>query len=102
MLPSWAVGTLVAILMAVLGFAWRLAVKAERSADKLETAVERLQTLESRIAVIAALERSDAVRESELRHLRELHNALADEVGKLRPEVHTLARQVQGLLVRAD
>ena len=54
-LPSWAVAVLVAIVTGVLGFAWRLAVKAERSADKLETAVERLTALESRIAVIAAL-----------------------------------------------
>ena len=93
-LPSWAVAVLVAIVTGVLGFAWRLAVKAERSADKLETAVERLTALESRIAVIAALEKADAVRELEVRHLREQIGVQAQELARLRDGLHDLRNEV--------
>lgn len=93
-LPSWAVAVLVAIVTGVMGFAWRLATKAERSADKLETAVERLTALESRIAVIAALEKADAVRELEVRHLREQIGVQAQELARLRDGLHDLRNEV--------
>lgn len=95
-LPSWAVAVLVAIVTGVLGFAWRLAAKAERSADKLETAVERLTALESRIAVIAALEKADAIRELEVRHLREQIGVQAQELTRLRDGLHDLRDEVHG------
>ncbi len=93
-LPSWAVAVLVAIVTGVLGFAWRLAAKAERSADKLEAAVERLTALESRIAVIAALEKADAIRELEVRHLREQLGTHAQELTRLRDGLHDLRDEV--------
>ena len=93
-LPSWAVAVLLGIVTGVLGFAWRLAAKAERSADKLETAVERLTALESRIAVIAALEKADAVRELEVRHLREQIGVQAQELARLRDGLHDLRNAV--------
>lgn len=93
-LPSWAVAVLLGIVTGVLGFAWRLATKAERSADKLETAVERLTALESRIAVIAALEKADAVRELEVRHLREQIGVQAQELARLRDGLHDLRNEV--------
>ena len=93
-IPAWALPLLLTIFVLVLGFAWRLAAKAERSADKLEAAVERLTALESRIAVIAALEKADAIRELEVRHLREQLGAHARELTRLRDGLHDLRDEV--------
>lgn len=98
-LPSWAVAILVSTFALVLGFAWRLAVKAEKSADKLESAVGKLQALESRIAVIAILETRDAVRETEMKHMRQDHERLSGEVDRLRDNVHKLLRAAQRVAV---
>lgn len=95
-LPAWAVGVLVSILGAVMGFAWRLAEKASRSADKLEAAVEKLNALESRIAVIAALERSIAVMERDHQHLAEKVSVHHVEMERLRDTVHAILRREQG------
>ena len=65
-IPSWAVPVLIGLVLAVLGFAWRLAVKAEKSADKLEAAVKQLESLEHRLAVLTVMERTIAVMERRL------------------------------------
>lgn len=95
-IPSWAVPVLIGLVLAVLGFAWRLAVKAEKSADKLEAAVKQLESLEHRLAVLAVLERTIAVMERDHAHLTEKVDAQAVEMTRLRDSVHALLRREQG------
>lgn len=95
-LPSWAVGLLVALITAVMGFAWRLAVKAENSANKLEAAVKQLETLEQRLAVIAVIEKTLVGMERDQKHLTEKVDAQAQEITRLRDTVHALLRREQG------
>ena len=39
-IPTWALPLLLTLVVAVLGFAYRLATRAERLTDKLETLVD--------------------------------------------------------------
>ncbi len=95
-IPSWAVPVLLGAVIAVLGFAWKLATKAEKSADKLEAAVEKLNALESRLAAIAVMERAIAVMERDQQHLTEKVDLQAVEMTRLRDSVHALLRREQG------
>lgn len=88
-IPAWAVGVLVAMVTGILGFAWKLAVKTERSAERLEETVRHLQALETRIASIDAIDRALAVMSAEHRHL-------SAEVSRLRDSVHAILRREQG------
>ena len=95
-IPSWAVPVLLGAVIAVLGFAWKLATKAEKSADKLEAAVEKLNALESRLAVIAVMERAIAVMERDNAHLAEKVDAMHADHARLRDTVHEILRREQG------
>lgn len=95
-IPSWAVPVVVGLVLAVLGFAWRLAVKAENSANKLEAAVKQLESLEHRLAVLTVLEKTIAVMERDQTHLAEKIDAQAVELTRLRDTVHALLRREQG------
>lgn len=69
-IPTWALPLVLTLFLAVLGFAWRLAVRAERLTDKLETLVERMTTIETRLAAVTALETAVAEIRAEARALR--------------------------------
>lgn len=84
-IPAWAVGVLVTLVTVVLGFAWRLAARAERSADLLDAATQRLTALETRIAFVAALETQLAVLRAELTALDRRVNGIADDVRHSHP-----------------
>ena len=82
-IPTWALPLLLTLVVAVLGFAWRLAVRAERLTDKLETLVERMALIESRLAVVAALETGDTQLRGDLAHERDLRERLEARVNRL-------------------
>lgn len=93
-IPTWALPLLLTLVVAVLGFAYRLATRAERLTDKLETLVERMASYESRIAVVEALKTADALRAQEIAHLREGIAAMEREVIELRKRCHDLANDL--------
>ncbi len=70
-IPTWALPLVLTLFLAVLGFAWRLAARAERLTDKLDTIVERLGALDARIAAITTLETSVTEIRAELRSIRQ-------------------------------
>ncbi len=49
-IPTWALPLLLTLVVAVLGFAYRLATRAERLTDKLETLAGRMGAYEARRA----------------------------------------------------
>lgn len=101
-LPSWSVVIIVTIFIAVLTFAWRLAERASRSADKLDAATTRLVALEGRIAVIATLETGLALLRQEFTHLSSRVDTQATEITSLRESRHKAASEIQGLHARMD
>jgi len=101
-IPAWAIGVLVTLVIAVLTFAWRLAVKAEKSADKLDAATTRLQALEGRIAVIATLETAQALLRQEVTHLTTRFDDQAREITSLRESRHKTASDVTRLESELD
>ena len=70
-IPAWALPLLLTVFVLVLGFAWRLATRAENLTDKLQALVERLATMETRLAAITVLEGVTAELRAELRLVRE-------------------------------
>lgn len=101
-IPAWAIGVLVTLVIAVLTFAWRLAVKAEKSADKLDAATSRLQALEGRIAVIATIETAQALLRQEVTHLTSRIDDQAREITSLRESRHKAASDVTRLESELD
>lgn len=96
-IPAWGIGVLVTLVIAVLTFAWRLAVKAEKSADKLDAATTRLQALEGRIAVIATIETALALTRQEVSHLTTRFDDATREIASLRESRHKAASDITRL-----
>ena len=107
-IPTWALPLLVTVFVLVLGFAWRLAARAELLTDNLKSCIDRLSTLEARLAAITALERAASLAERDTEHLRESHERLekaaaADRarteqwVNEMRQKYHDLAQLTQTL-----
>jgi predicted nucleic acid-binding Zn-ribbon protein len=90
-LPVWSIPVGVAVGLALLGFVWRLALRAEDTARRIETAASKLESLESRLAALAALEKSVALVEKELQHTRSELAEVAGEVKTLRAAKHDQA-----------
>ena len=82
-IPTWALPVLLTLVVAVLGFAWRLAVRAERLTDKLEGVAERMTQFETRLATVAALETAVTQSRIELSHERDLRERLEARVNRL-------------------
>jgi exonuclease VII small subunit len=112
-IPTWALPLLVTVFVLVLGFAWRLAARAEILTDNLKTCIDRLSTLEARLAAITALERAASLAERDTEHLREAHermekSATADKArteqwaNELRQRYHELAQITQALVARCE
>jgi thioesterase domain-containing protein len=112
-IPTWALPLLVTVGVLILGFAWRLAARAELLTDNLRTCIDRLSTLEARLAAITALERAASLAERDTEHLRESHERLekaaaADKarteqwVNDLRQRYHELAQITQALVARCE
>lgn len=112
-IPTWALPLLVTVGVLILGFAWRLAARAELLTDNLRTCIDRLSTLEARLAAITALERAASLAERDTEHLRESHERLekaaaADKarteqwVNELRQKYHDLAQLTQALAARCE
>lgn len=101
-LPSWSVAVIASLFVAVLTFAWRLAERASRSADKLDAATTRLVALEGRIAVIATIETGLALLRQEVSHLAERVDDQSKEITSLRESRHKHASDVQALSARMD
>lgn len=99
-IPAWAVGVLVTLVVVVLGFAWRLALRAERSADQLDAATARLVALEARIAVIATLETTAAVLRTQLDEARTAIETLRGRSHTQASELATLRAEFNGLASR--
>jgi regulator of replication initiation timing len=112
-IPTWALPLLVTIFVLVLGFAWRLATRAETLTDNLKACIDRLTAMEVRLAAITALERAASLAERDTEHLREAlerleKNAVADKaraeqgVTELRQRYHELAQIAQTLVARCE
>lgn len=112
-IPTWALPLLVTVFVLVLGFAWRLAARAELLTDNLKSCIDRLSTLEARLAAITALERAASLAERDTEHLREAHermekSATADKArteqwaNELRQRYHELAQITQTLVARFE
>jgi biopolymer transport protein ExbB/TolQ len=82
-IPTWALPLLLTLVVAVLGFAYRLAVRAERLTDKLEGVAERMAQFETRLATVAALETAVTQGRIELSHERDLRERLEARVNRL-------------------
>lgn len=93
-IPPWAAGVTLTVVLAVLAFAWRLAEKANASADKIEAAVKRLESLEARISVISTLEKGQALIEQKLNHFEHMQAAQETNISKLRERSHTQASEM--------
>jgi hypothetical protein len=62
-IPTWALPLLVTIFVLVLGFAWRLATRAETLTDNLKACIDRLTATSADVSsVLAASTRGDARR----------------------------------------
>lgn len=90
-IPLWAIPAGVAVGLALLGFVWRLALRAEDTARRIETAASKLESLESRLAALTALEKSVALVEERLQHTRTELAEVAGEVKGLRAAKHDQA-----------
>lgn len=93
-IPTWALPLLLTLVVAVLGFAYRLATRAERLTDKLETLVERMGAYEARLATVDALKTADALRAQEITHLREGIAAMEREIAAQRERLHAFANEL--------
>jgi predicted nucleic acid-binding Zn-ribbon protein len=96
-LPVWSLPVGVAVGLALLGFVWRLALRAEDTARRIESAASKLESLESRLAALTALEKSVALVEKELQHTRSELAGVADEVKTLRAAKHEQASKTLAL-----
>lgn len=112
-IPTWALPLLITIFVLVLGFAWRLAARAELLTDNLRTCIDRLSTLEARLAAITALERAASLAERDTEHLRESHERLEKAAGadrarmeqwvsEMRQKYHDLSQTTQTLVARCE
>ena len=112
-IPTWALPLIVTVFVLVLGFAWRLATRAETLTDNLKACIDRLSTLEARLAAITALERAASLAERDTEHLRESHERLEKSaaaaavrteqwVNDLRQRYHDLAQVTQTLVTRCE
>lgn len=112
-IPTWALPLLVTIFVLVLGFAWRLATRAETLTDNLKACIDRLTAMEVRLAAITALERAASLAERDTEHLREAHErlekaAVADKAraeqwaNELRQRYHELAQITQTLVAKCE
>lgn len=112
-IPTWALPLLITVFVLVLGFAWRLAARAELLTDNLKSCIDRLSTLEARLAAITALERAASLAERDTEHLRESHErlekaAVADRArmeqwaNEMRQRYHDLAQLTQTLAARCE
>ena len=90
-LPVWSLPVGVAVGLALLGFVWRLALRAEDTARRIESAASKLESLESRLAALTALEKSVALVEERLQHTRTELADVAGEVKGLRAAKHEQA-----------
>lgn len=95
--PVWAIPAGVAVGLALLGFVWRLALRAEDTARRIETAAGKLESLESRLAALTALEKSVALVEERLQHTRTELAGVAEEVKGLRVAKHEQASKTLAL-----
>lgn len=95
--PLWSIPAGVAVGLALLGFVWRLALRAEDTARRIETAAGKLESLESRLAALTALEKSVALVEERLQHTRAELATVADEVKGLRAAKHEQASKTLAL-----
>lgn len=95
--PLWAIPAGVAVGLALLGFVWRLALRAEDTARRIESAASKLESVESRLATLTAMEKALALVEAEARHTRAELAAVADEVKGLRAAKHDQASKTLAL-----
>lgn len=93
-IPSWLVVVTLSVVTGLLGFAWRLAEKANSSADKILEATKKLESLESRVAMITALEKQLALVEQSLDHFKATMSELAAEIKSLRESRHKAASEM--------
>lgn len=93
-IPSWLVVVTLSVVTGLLGFAWRLAEKANSSADKILEATKKLESLESRVAMITALEKQLALVEQNLDHFKAAMSELAAEIKSLRESRHKAASEM--------
>lgn len=93
-IPSWLVVVTLSVVTGLLGFAWRLAEKANSSADKILEATKKLESLESRVAMITALEKQLALVEQNLDHFKAAMSELAVEIKSLRESRHKAASEM--------
>ncbi|TXH58701.1 MAG: hypothetical protein E6Q97_01535 [Desulfurellales bacterium] len=93
-IPSWLVVVTLSVVTGLLGFAWRLAEKANSSADKILEATKKLESLESRVAMITALEKQLALVEQNLDHFKAMMSELAAEIKSLRESRHKAASEM--------
>jgi septal ring factor EnvC (AmiA/AmiB activator) len=93
-IPSWLVVVTLSVVTGLLGFAWRLAEKANSSADKILEATKKLESLESRVAMITALEKQLALVEQNLDHFKATMSELAAEIKSLRESRHKAASEM--------
>jgi len=101
-IPVWAIPVAVAVGLALLGFVWRLALRAEDTARRIETAAGKLESVESRLATLTAVEKAVALVENNLNHLRLELAAVADEVKGLRQAKHEQASKLLELTGRVS
>lgn len=86
-IPVWSLPLLLTLLTVGLGFLWRLGVRAERLADKLEAQVERMTALETRLAAVNALETAVTQIRADLAHERELRGRLEASLASVQQEI---------------
>jgi len=112
-IPTWALPLMVTVFVLVLGFAWRLAARAEILTDNLKACIDRLTAMEVRLAAITTLERAASLAERDAEHLREAHErmekaAVADRArmeqwsSEMRQRYHDLAQLTQTLAARCE
>lgn len=100
--PLWMIPAGVAVGLALLGFVWRLAMRAEDTARRIETAAGKLESVESRLATLTAIEKAVALTDAELRHTRAELASVAEEVKGLRQAKHEQASKLLELTGRVS